>query len=110
MYQFVKDFFAKHDLDIQTIGSVCTDGAPAMLEKREILHLQVTYYFLHHHALTAKTLSPTLKKVLDTCAKIINWIRGCALNHHIFKLFCEDLENEYTVLFFHTEVHWLLQG
>ena len=27
----MKFYFAKHDLDIQVIGSVCTDGAPAML-------------------------------------------------------------------------------
>lgn len=31
VFQFVKDFFAKHDLDIQTIGSVCTDDALAIL-------------------------------------------------------------------------------
>ena len=29
--QCVKNFFAKHDLDIKVIGSVCTDNAPAML-------------------------------------------------------------------------------
>ena len=31
IFQCVKNFFAKHDLDIQIIGSVCTDGAHAML-------------------------------------------------------------------------------
>ena len=56
VYQFVKDFFAKHDSDIETIGSVSTDDAPVMLGNksgfsalmnREILHLQVTHCFLH---------------------------------------------------------------
>ena len=31
VFQFVKDFFAQHKLDIQRIGPACTDDAPAML-------------------------------------------------------------------------------
>ena len=31
IFQWVKNFFAKHDVDIQIIGSVCTDGSPALL-------------------------------------------------------------------------------
>lgn len=39
VYQFVKDFFVKHDLDIQTLGSVYTDGAPVMIGKNlDFLH------------------------------------------------------------------------
>lgn len=58
--------------------------------KNEIPDLQITWCLLHQHALASKTLLPNLKKVLNNCV-IINWIRGCALNHHIFKSFCEDL-------------------
>jgi len=31
VFQFVKDFFAKHELDIQCIGIVCADGVLAMM-------------------------------------------------------------------------------
>ena len=78
--------------------------------KKEIPDLQITHCFLHRHALASKTLPPNLKKVLDTCVKIINWIRGRALNHRIFKSFCEDLGCEHSVLLFHTEVRWLSRG
>ena len=46
----VKDFFAKHDLDISTIGSVCADDPSALLRnkagfyalmKREVTHLKI---------------------------------------------------------------------
>jgi len=30
-FQFVKDLFAKHELDIQSSGCVCAEGAPVML-------------------------------------------------------------------------------
>jgi len=65
VFQFVKDFFAKCELNIQSIGFVCTDGAPAVLGNKsgfstlmqqEIQHLQGTHCFLHRHALASKTL------------------------------------------------------
>ena len=55
MFQFVKNFFAKHKLDIQNIGFVFTDDALAMLGnkpgfsaliKQEIPHLQGTVSFI----------------------------------------------------------------
>ena len=39
VFQFVKDFFAKHELDNQIICSVCTDGAPAILENKSVFFL-----------------------------------------------------------------------
>ena len=77
----MKNFFVKHDLDIQSISSVFTNSALAMLEnnsgffawlKQEISHLQGTHCFLHRHALASKTLLPKLKNVLDTSVKTIN--------------------------------------
>ena len=32
----VSRIFSKHDLDMQVIGSVCTDGAPAMLGNKSV--------------------------------------------------------------------------
>ena len=64
IFQCAKNFFVKHELDIQIIGYVCTDGAPAMLGnnsgffallKQEIPHLRGTHCFLHRHALASIT-------------------------------------------------------
>ena len=58
----MKNFFTKHDLEIQIIDSVYTDGAPAMFEFFFVLlnqdnpPLQGTHYFLYRHALILKTL------------------------------------------------------
>ena len=36
IFQCVRNFFAKHDLDMQVIGSVCTDSAPTMLGNKYV--------------------------------------------------------------------------
>jgi len=73
VFQFVTDFFAKHELDVQIIDSVCTSGAPALLRnksgfsvlmKQEITHLQGTHCFVHRNALASKPLPTRLKKIL----------------------------------------------
>ena len=61
-----------------------------------------SFTIFYRYALAAKTLPPTLKEVLGTCVKAINWIRGRGVNHSIFKLLCNDLKKQNTVLLFHT--------
>ena len=51
-----------------------------------------------------------LNQVLSSCAKIINHIRGKALNHRLLKSMCESLGTEHTGLLFHTNVRWLSRG
>ena len=58
-----EDFFLKHDLEIQIIDSVYTDGTPTMLGNfffvlvnEDNPHLQGTHCFLYRHALMSKTL------------------------------------------------------
>ena len=116
----MRNFFCENDLDIQIIGSVCTDGAPAMLGNKSGLfallkqyfpHLQGTQCFLHRHALALKTLSSKFKNVLlNISVKAINWIRVRALNHRLFKSLSQDYGREHSVLLFHTEVRWLSRG
>jgi hypothetical protein len=57
----------------------------ATLVKKEAPHVVVTHCFLHRHALATKTLPTTLKEVLPTAIKVINFIRSRSLNHRILK-------------------------
>lgn len=63
--QKIQDFFDKNNLTWDIVGSICTDGAPAMmgvrsgftaLVKQKAPHVITTHCFLHRHALAAKTL------------------------------------------------------
>ena len=90
IFKLVKKIFIKHNLDIKMIGSVCSGGAPAMLGNRygfatmlkaKIPELKVAHCLLQRQALAFKTLTTCLKDTLNSCVKIVNYIRGHALNH-----------------------------
>ncbi|XP_076325489.1 protein FAM200C-like [Tachypleus tridentatus] len=96
----IQEFFSRNELHLDKIGSICTDGAPAMLGNRsgfaalmrkEVPNLKITHCFLHRHSLAAKTLPPDLKKTLDICVKVVNFIRSRALNHRLFQSLCEEM-------------------
>ena len=98
LLNIVKEFFLNHEMSLDMIGSLCTDGAPAMLAnesdfapilKKEIPHITVTHCMLHRHALAAESLPEKLKNVLSFAVSAVNYIRGNALNHRLFKAFCK---------------------
>uniref|UniRef100_K7FIT3 HAT C-terminal dimerisation domain-containing protein n=1 Tax=Pelodiscus sinensis TaxID=13735 RepID=K7FIT3_PELSI len=69
-----------------------------------------SYCILHRHALVVKNISPSLKNVLDEAVQIINYIKTRPLQSRLFKIMCEDMDNQHTALLLPTEVRWLSQG
>ena len=95
------------------MGSVCTDGAAAMIGhqsgfiaplKQVAPQIVLNHCAIHKYALACKTLPFKLKSVLDSVVKAVNFIRGRAINFRLFKAFCDDLGKEHQYLFFHIEV------
>ena len=120
VFQKVNNFFVKQNFDwIKKIGSICTDGAPAMLGnksvfaalvKKEAPNVTATHCMLHRHALAAKSLPLTLKKILSNCVKMVNFIRSQSTNHRLFKALFRELGSDHEVLLYHSEVRWLSRG
>ena len=101
------------------MGSVCTDGAPAMighqcsfvaLMKQAALHRVLNHCAIHKYALACMTLCLELKSVRDSVVKAVNFIRGRVVSSQLFKAFCYNLEKEHQYLLSHINVRWLSWG
>ncbi|CAH0563098.1 unnamed protein product [Brassicogethes aeneus] len=66
--------------------------------------------FLHRQALASKTLPQEYNEVLNINIKIVNCIKGKALQTRLFLIICEDMGSLHQNLLYHTEVRWLLKG
>ena len=93
LFILVKEFFKDHKIDL-SLGSICTDGAPAMLGnrscfaallKKEVPTLKVTHCMIHRHVFASKSM----KDIFDTCIKMVNFIRKHDTNHKIFQSLCD---------------------
>ena len=89
----LEGFFEQNQIIWDNVGSLCTDGAPAMmgvksgftsLVKKRAPHVISTHCVLHRHALASKTLPQYLKYVLAKVVECVNYIRTRALNHRLF--------------------------
>ena len=119
IFNLVKEFFKYYNINISLIGSICTDGAPAMLGnhsgfaallKKEVPTLKVTHCMIHRQVLASKSMPESMKNVFDTCIKMVNFIRKHDTNHRIFQSFCDEMSDEHCILVYHTDIRWLSQG
>ena len=82
----------------------------AALVKNEVPDATVTHCILHRQAIVFKCLPVTLRNVMDSCAKIVNIIHGRSLNHRFFKALCSEINDDASILLYHTKVRWLSRG
>lgn len=106
------------------ITAFTTDGAPAMLGKRNgaVALLKETlinggvaaegifsyHCIVHQQALFAKF--KCLNEVMANVIEVVNYIRARARNHLNFKLLCEEFDTHYGDLVLHTDIRWLSKG
>ena len=73
VFNKIKSFFQKHQIPIDVIGSVCSDGTPAILcknsgfvsyLKKELPQITITHCMLHRYVLASKTLTANLNNIL----------------------------------------------
>ena len=69
-----------------------------------------TYCMIHRYASASKTLPVPLQDVLSSVIKIVNFVKGSALQTHLFKQLCKEMGPEHDSLLFYTQVRWLSKG
>ena len=65
---------------------------------------------LHRDSLSTQILPTRLLEAFNYAVKAVNFIRAHALNHHLFKILCQELGSEHDVLLYHSGVRWLSRG
>jgi hypothetical protein len=112
-------YLSENYSDWKNCVSVCTDGVKSMtgnvkgfvVKVREVnSDIGFHHCLLHHEALVAKTLPPTLKEVFDEVLKIVNFIKSKPLNSRLFSVLCQEMGSKHTSLLLHMEVQWLSRG
>ena len=48
--------------------------------------------------------------MLCEVVKIVNYIKGSAINSRLFALLCDDMQADHRQLLFHSSVRWLSRG
>ena len=65
---------------------------------------------IHREALAAKGMPVSLKEVLDTTVKLVNFVKARPLNSRIFTALCSEMGSDHMTLLLHTDVRWLSRG
>lgn len=119
IYSVVKTFLDSNEIPISNIVSAAADGAPTMMGRRNgVLKLLKDDYpemitvhcVLHRENLAAQGLTPELNDVMKQCIKVINFIKSHPKTERLFKVFCEEMNEDYVRLLLHTQVRWLSKG
>ena len=115
----VNFFFKQHGLKWENLRGCTTDRAPAMLGRKsgfrarvmEVApHVKFLHCMIHRFALSCKVLPAEFFDVLSLVIKMVNNVKGSALNRRLFKILCEDLGADHSVLLFHSNVRWISRG
>uniref|UniRef100_A0A5S6QPJ2 DUF4371 domain-containing protein n=1 Tax=Trichuris muris TaxID=70415 RepID=A0A5S6QPJ2_TRIMR len=119
MFFVLKILLAEKEIPLTNIISVATDGAPSMLGnqrgflaylKQAVPNVMTVHCVIHRQHLVAKHLSSRLHCSLQHAVAAINKIKINSLNVRLFRKLCDENDEEYNRLLFHSEVRWLSKG
>ncbi|XP_053990033.1 SCAN domain-containing protein 3-like [Hylaeus volcanicus] len=100
-------------LSIGIQQSLIAHGAPNMMGKKNgclklikdaNLEMIIVHCVIHKENLVAKNISSVLNEVLHAIIKCVNAIKASAKCERLFKLFCEEQNEDHVRLILHTEV------
>ncbi|CAG5058707.1 unnamed protein product [Parnassius apollo] len=119
LFKVIDEFITKSNISYDKIVSLSTDGAPAMIgkEKGVVKRIRdknpglISYQCIIHQAALCGKLSATLKEVMDSFVKLVNFMRShSALQYRHFKEFLFECDSAYSDLLQHNNVRWLSKG
>lgn len=121
LFNSVQSIITKLNLKYANMSSVATDGAPSMIGKNKgliqliknecslNLKCKSLHCIIHQENLVAKKVQD-FDEIINTITKIINFIKGKALNRRHFLNEQRSRKEKVLELIYHCEVRWLSRG
>ena len=115
----ISEFFETEGLQWKKLCGICTDRALAMLGSKSGFQIKVKEKFsqvkgvhcmIHQIALACKIFPSSLKSVLSSVLKIVNFVKKRATTSRLFKQLCREMNSDHETLLFYTAVRWLSKG
>lgn len=119
IYGALKGMLESRNIDVKSIFSLTTDGAPAMVgrEKGLVARLKednadmITYHCIIHQSVLCASLGDEYREVMETIMKLVNFLRSTsALQHRLLRTFLTEVNASHDDLLVHNNVRWLSKG
>jgi len=119
IYGALKSMLESRNIDVKSIISLTTDGAPSMVGRGRGLVAQlkednpdmITYHCIIHQSVLCASLRDEYCEVMETIMKLVNFLRlTSALQHRLLRSFLSEVSASYDDLLVHNNVRWLSKG
>ena len=105
IFKVLYSFVTSNGLCWSRCVGICTDGSKAMTGRHSgvVTSMQAVtpdatwvHCSIHQEALAAKGMPDSLKGVLDTTVKMVNFVKARPLNFCVFSALCNDMGSAFT--------------
>ena len=119
IYGSLKSMLESKNIDLKSITSLTTDGAPSMVgrEKGLVARLKeenqcmISYHCIIHQSVLCASLGEEYGEAMETVMKLVNFLRSTsALQHRQLRSFLAEVNACYDEFLVHNKVRWLRKG
>ncbi|XP_069828996.1 zinc finger BED domain-containing protein 5-like [Dendropsophus ebraccatus] len=119
IFEAITKILKDRGINLDSVISVATDGAPAMIgkEKGLVARLKVlnpsliSYHCIIHQSILCANLGEKYANIMENVMKLINFLRASsALQHRLLKDFLSEVNSAFSDLLVHNNVRWLSKG
>ncbi|KAM3842708.1 zinc finger BED domain-containing protein 5-like, partial [Diretmus argenteus] len=113
IYAAIMQMLNERGIDIKTVVSIATDGAPAMIgkEKGAVQRLKehhpdlLSYHCIIHQSVLCASLGKEYSDVMENIMKLVNYLRASsALQHRLLRAFLTEDDNNMELVAFLVDI------
>lgn len=116
IYEAIKVMLTKRGIDLKSVVSLTTDGAPSMIGRgrglvgrlKEDHPDLLKYHCIIHQSVLCASLGDEYTVIMEKIMKLVNFLRASSsLQHRLLRNFLTEVSASYDDLFLHNNVRWL---